>query len=170
MNIEEILSKYEPNRENILLILHELQGSKPNQFLSKEDIEGVAKYLGLPPSKVYETATFYGLFSTKPRGKYIVRVCASTPCHVEGAEEIIKTLEEVLVEGAEEIIKTLEEVLGIKIGETTEDGLFTLEEVSCLGICGVAPAMMVNEEAFGNLTPERAIEIINSFREREGEI
>jgi len=155
MNIEEILSKYEPNRENILLILHELQGSKPNQFLSKEDIEGVAKYLGLPPSKVYETATFYGLFSTKPRGKYIVRVCASTPCHVEGAEEIIKTLEE---------------VLGIKIGETTEDGLFTLEEVSCLGICGVAPAMMVNEEAFGNLTPERAIEIINSFREREGEI
>ncbi len=155
MNIEEILSKYEPKRENILLILHELQGSKPNQFLSKEDIEGVAKYLGLPPSKVYETATFYGLFSTKPRGKYIVRVCASTPCHVEGAEEIIKTLEE---------------VLGIKIGETTEDGLFTLEEVSCLGICGVAPAMMVNEEAFGNLTPERAIEIINSFREREGEI
>ena len=155
MNIEEILSKYEPNRENILLILHELQDSKPNQFLSKEDIEGVAKYLGLPPSKVYETATFYGLFSTKPRGKYIVRVCASTPCHVEGAEEIIKTLEE---------------VLGIKIGETTEDGLFTLEEVSCLGICGVAPAMMVNEEAFGNLTPERAIEIINSFREREGEI
>ena len=155
MNIEEILSKYEPNRENILLILHELQGSKPNQFLSKEDIEGVAKYLGLPSSKVYETATFYGLFSTKPRGKYIVRVCASTPCHVEGAEEIIKTLEE---------------VLGIKIGETTEDGLFTLEEVSCLGICGVAPAMMVNEEAFGNLTPKRAIEIINSFREREGEI
>ena len=155
MNIEEILSKYEPKRENILLILHELQDSKPNQFLSKEDIEGVARYLGLSPSKVYETATFYGLFSTKPRGKYIVRVCASTPCHVEGAEEIIRTLEE---------------VLGIKIGETTEDGLFTLEEVSCLGICGVAPAMMVNEEAFGNLTPERAIEIINSFREREGEL
>ncbi|MGC8971335.1 MAG: NADH-quinone oxidoreductase subunit NuoE [bacterium] len=154
MNIEEVLLKYEPRRENILLILHELQNSKPNQFLSKEDIEGVARYLGLPISKVYETATFYGLFSTKPRGKYIVRVCASTPCHVEGAEEIIKTLEE---------------TLGIKLGETTEDGLFTLEEVSCLGICGVAPAMMINEEAFGNLTSERAIEIINSFREREGE-
>lgn len=154
MNIEEVLLKYEPKRENILLILHELQNSKSNQFLSKEDIESVARYLGLPPSKVYETATFYGLFSTKPRGKYIVRVCASTPCHVEGAEEIIKTLEE---------------TLGIKLGETTEDGLFTLEEVSCLGICGVAPAMMINEEAFGNLTPERAVEIINSFREREGE-
>jgi len=154
MNIEEVLLKYEPKRENILLILHELQNSKSNQFLSKEDIESVARYLGLPPSKVYETATFYGLFSTKPRGKYIVRVCVSTPCHVEGAEEIKKTLEE---------------TLGIKLGETTEDGLFTLEEVSCLGICGVAPAMMINEEAFGNLTPERAIEIINSFREREGE-
>lgn len=154
MNIEEILSKYEPKRENILLILHELQDSKPEHFLSKEDIETVAKYLNLPSSKVYETATFYGLFSTKPRGKYIIRVCVSTPCHVEGAEEVLNTLEE---------------VLGIKPGETTEDGLFTLEEVSCLGICGVAPAMMVNEEAFGNLTPERAIEIINSFKGKEEE-
>lgn len=154
MNIEEVLSKYEPKRENILLILHELQNLKSNQFLSREDIESVAKYLNLPPSKVYETATFYGLFSTKPRGKYIIRLCVSTPCHVEGADEVLKTLEE---------------TLGIKIGETTEDGLFTLEEVSCLGICGVAPAMMVNEEAFGNLTPERAIEIINSFKEKEEE-
>lgn len=154
MNIEEVLSKYEPKRENILLILHELQNLKPNQFLSREDIESVAKYLNLPPSKVYETATFYGLFSTKPRGKYIIRVCASTPCHVEGAEEILNTLEE---------------TLGIKVGETTKDGLFTLEEVSCLGICGVAPAMMINEEAFGNLTPERAVEIINSFKEKEEE-
>ncbi|MCX7795692.1 MAG: NADH-quinone oxidoreductase subunit NuoE [bacterium] len=154
MNIEEVLSKYEPKRENILLILHEIQNSKSNQFLSREDIESVAKYLNLPPSKVYETATFYGLFSTKPRGKYIIRVCVSTPCHVEGAEKILETLEE---------------TLGIKVGETTEDGLFTLEEVSCLGICGVAPAMMINEEAFGNLTSERAIEIINSFKEKEEE-
>ncbi len=154
MNIEEVLSKYEPKRENILLILHEIQNLKPNQFLSGEDIESVAKYLNLPPSKVYETATFYGLFSTKPRGKYIIRVCASTPCHVEGSEEILNTLEE---------------TLGIKVGETTKDGLFTLEEVSCLGICGVAPVMMINEEAFGNLTPERAVEIINSFKEKEEE-
>lgn len=151
MGIEEVLSKYEPKMENILLILHELQNSKPDQFLSKEDFEGVARYLNLPVSKVYETATFYGLFSTKPRGKYIIRVCVSTPCHVEGANEVLKTLEE---------------SLQIKPGETTEDGLFTLEEVSCLGICGVAPAMMINEEAFGNLTPERVIEIVNSFKER----
>ncbi len=151
MGIEEVLSKYEPKMENILLILHELQNSKPNQFLSKEDFEGVARYLNLPVSKVYETATFYGLFSTKSRGKYIIRVCVSTPCHVEGANEVLETLEE---------------LLQIKPGETTEDGLFTLEEVSCLGICGVAPAMMINEEAFGNLTPERVVEIINSFKER----
>lgn len=151
MGIEEVLSKYEPKMENILLILHELQNSKPDQFLSKEDFEGVARYLNLPVSKVYETATFYGLFSTKPRGKYIIRVCVSTPCHVEGANEVLKTLEE---------------SLQIKPGETTEDGLFTLEEVSCLGICGVAPAMMINEEAFGNLTPERVVEIVNSFKER----
>lgn len=151
MGIEEVLSKYEPKMENILLILHELQNSKPNQFLSKEDFEGVARYLGLPVSKVYETATFYGLFSTKPRGRYIIRVCTSTPCHVEGAQNIIETLEE---------------FLNIKVGETTQDGLFTLEEVSCLGICGVAPAMMINEEAFGNLTPEKVVEIISSFKER----
>lgn len=151
MGIEEVLSKYEPKRENILLILHELQNSKPEQYLSKEDFEGVAKYLNLPPSEVYETATFYGLFSPKPRGRYIIRVCVSTPCHVEGANEVLEALEE---------------FLQIKPGETTKDGLFTLEEVSCLGICGVAPAMMINEEAFGNLTPERVIEIINSFKER----
>jgi len=151
MGIEEILSKYEPKMENILLILHELQNARPGQFLSREDFEGVAKYLNLPLSKVYETATFYGLFSTRPRGRYIIRVCVSTPCYVEGSEEVMKTIEG---------------LLRIKPGETTEDGLFTLEEVSCLGICGVAPAMMINEEAFGNLTSERVAEIINSFRER----
>jgi NADH-quinone oxidoreductase E subunit len=152
MSIEEILNRYEPNMENILLILHDLQNSKSTQYLSHEDMMKVGEYLKLPVSKVYETVTFYGLFSTKPRGKYIVRVCVSTPCHVEGSQEVLETLKE---------------LLGIEDGETTEDGLFTLEEVSCLGICGVAPAMMINEEAFGNLTPERVKEIIMNFRERE---
>jgi len=152
MNVEQILTKYEPKMENILLILHDLQNSKPTQHLSPEDIMKVAEYIKLPISKVYETATFYGLFSTEPRGKYIVRVCVSTPCYVEGAQEVLEALKE---------------TLGIEHRETTEDGLFTLEEVSCLGICGVAPAMMVNEEAFGNLTPERVREIIMNFRERE---
>jgi NADH-quinone oxidoreductase E subunit len=152
MSIEEILNRYEPRMENILLILHDLQDAKPDQYLSNEDMTKVAEYLRLPVSKVYETATFYGLFSTEPRGKYIIRVCVSTPCHVEGSPKIIETLKE---------------ILGIVPGETTEDGLFTLEEVSCLGICGVAPAMIINEEAFGNLTPERVKEIIENLRERE---
>ncbi len=105
--------------------------------------------MNLPYSYVHGVATFYSMFSLKPRGKYIIRVCESPTCHLMGSSDVII-----------ELAKTL----GVGIGETTKDGLFTLELTSCIGVCGVAPAMMINEEVFGNLTPERVQQIIEEKR------
>ncbi len=147
--MKEILEKYEKKSENLLAILHELQDSKEEHYLSKEDLKAVSEYLGLPLSTVHGVATFYSMYAFKPRGKYVIRVCQSPPCHLMGSTTISK-----------ELMK----ILGIKFGETTKDGLFTLEMSSCLGVCGVAPAIMINNKVYGNLTPERLKSIIEEKR------
>ncbi|HDM70823.1 MAG TPA: NAD(P)H-dependent oxidoreductase subunit E, partial [Thermotogales bacterium] len=88
-------------------------------------------------------------FSTKPKGKHIIRVCESLPCHVTGGREIVETLKK---------------ILGIDFGETTSDGLFTLETTGCLGLCGVSPVIMIDDEFYGDLTPEKVEEIIEEYR------
>jgi len=98
---------------------------------------------------VYELATFYSMYSTKPRGKYLVRYCESLPCHVVGGREVKEALEE---------------TIGIKTGETSKDGLFTLESSSCLGLCGVGPVIMINGETYGNLTSTKVKEIVKRYR------
>ncbi len=147
--MKEILEKYERKSDNLLAILHELQDSKEEHYLSKEDLKAVSEYLGLPLSTVHGVATFYSMYAFKPRGKYIIRVCQSPPCHLMGSTTISK-----------ELMK----ILGIKFGETTKDKLFTLEMSSCLGVCGVAPAIMINDKVYGNLTPERLKSIIEEKR------
>lgn len=147
--LREILQRFEPKRENLLDILHAIQQASSTNNLSKEDIEAVAKYIGITPAEVYGTATFYTMFSTKPRGKHIIRVCTSTACHLLGGKTVLEALKK---------------ELGIDVGDTTKDGLFTLEISSCLGICGVAPAMMIDEIAYGNLTPEKIREIIDQYK------
>ncbi len=149
VNIDRIIRRYEPKREYILDMLHDIQDASPTKSLSPEAMEKVAEYLGIPVSEVYGTATFYSMFSPRPRGKHIIRVCVSPPCHAAGKEEILATLKE---------------ELGIEVGETTDDGLFTLETSSCLGVCGVAPVIMIDDTVYGNLTPERVKEIIASYR------
>lgn len=147
--LREILGKFEPRRENLLDILHAIQEVSPTNSLSKEDIEAVARYVGITPAEVYGTATFYTMFSVKPRGKHIIRVCASTACHLLGGETVLDALKK---------------ELGVDVGDTTKDGLFTLEISSCLGICAVAPAMMIDEIAYGNLTPDKIKNIIDQYR------
>jgi len=149
--IESVRKERLEERDILINVLHKMQ-KHFNNFIPPEAVEIVAKECGVPLSKVYEVLTFYTMFSTKPRGKYIIRVCASLPCHVTGGREIVETLKE---------------VLGIDFGETTEDGLFTLEKTSCLGLCGVSPVIMVNEDFYGNLTPERVREIIEEIRKKE---
>jgi NADH-quinone oxidoreductase E subunit len=147
---EQILKKFEPRLDNILYILHDLQDNNPQHYLAKEDIEKCATYLNIPFSYVHGVVTFYSMFSLTPRGRYIIRLCESPPCHLMGFESLLEYLKK---------------KLKVDVGETTSDGAFTLELTSCLGICGVAPALMVNEEMVGNLTPERLDAILEERRQ-----
>lgn len=137
-------------RDMLINALHQIQDRFGN-YIPVEAAKVVAEELNLPESKVYEVLTFYTMFSTKPRGKYIIRVCVNLPCHVTGGRQIVETLKE---------------TLGIDFDQTTKDGLFTLERTSCLGLCGVAPVIMVNDEYYGDLTPKKVKEIIENLRAR----
>jgi NADH-quinone oxidoreductase E subunit len=147
---ETILKRFEPRLDNILYILHDLQDNNPQHYLSKEDIAKCADYLNIPYSYVHGVITFYSMYSLKPRGRYIIRLCDSPPCHLMGSESLLDYLKK---------------KLKVDIGETTADGVFTLELTSCLGICGVAPALMINEEMVGNLTPEKVDAILEERRQ-----
>jgi len=147
--VKELLEKYPPSMESLLDILHELQDAEPQHYLTRDALRAVAEYLDVPLSDVVSTATFYSMYSLTPRGRHIVRICVSPPCQLVGAESLL------------EILCT---ELGIATGETTSDGVFTLETTSCLGVCGVAPAMMVDSELYGNLTKEKVVRVIADVR------
>lgn len=149
MKPDKILKRYERSGDNLLAILHDIQDASPERYLSDADLRAAADYLRLPYSFVHGVASFYTMYSLKPRGKNLIRVCQSPPCHLLGSSTISR-----------ELIK----LLGIGFGETTADRLFTLEMTSCLGVCGVAPAMMVNDRVYGNLTAERIAGIIDDLR------
>jgi len=147
-DVEEILSRYEKEETPLLCILEDIQ--EQWGYLPRDVLGYVARRLGIPSSTVYGVATFYAFLEVRPVGKYVIRVCKSTPCHVREATNVLEALKR---------------ELGIREGETTKDGKFTLEVTSCLGVCGVAPAMMVNDVTYGNLTEERIREILALYRE-----
>lgn len=149
MTREEVMRKYPRSGDNLIAILHDLQDNCEWNYLSTHDLQAVADYLRCPYSFVHGVATFYTMFSLEPRGKNVIRVCQSPPCHLMGATTISTELEK---------------LLGIGFGETTPDRLFSLEMTSCLGVCGVAPAMMINDQVYGNLTVERLKQIIDAKR------
>ena len=146
---ETILTKFGPDLNNILFILHDLQDNNPKHYVAREDIEACADYLNVPYSYVHGVATFYTMFSLTPRGRNIIRLCDSPPCHLMGSTSALDYLKQ---------------KLGVEVGQTTPDGAFTLELASCLGVCGVAPAVMINDEMFGKLTPERIDSILEERR------
>jgi NADH-quinone oxidoreductase subunit E len=146
---QEIVRRFPSSLDNILYILHDLQDNNVQRYLAKDDLKVCADYLKVPYSYVHSVASFYTMFSLKPRGRNIIRLCESPPCHLMGSESLLDYLKS---------------SLSVKIGETTKDGAFTLELTSCLGVCGVAPAMMLNDEMFGNLTPEKVDAILDRRR------
>ena len=145
----EICSKYAPDKDNLICILHEIQNSHPQHYISEEAVQTVAEYLGVPANHIYGVLTFYTMYSTKPRGQNIIRLCESPHCYIKGSENILHKL------------MTL---LDIEVGETTKDGCFTLELCACLGVCGNAPVMMINNDVYGDLTEEKVEEIIEKVR------
>lgn len=148
MTKARILQKYPPQMENVLLILHALQNSNPYNYLSKKDLRLVAAYLNATLATIYGIASYYTMFSLRPRGKHIIRICRSPVCHQAGALDL----------SAE-----LTRILKIDLGETTTDRQFTLETSECLGQCDVAPAMMVDEGVYGNLTRKKIEAVIRRY-------
>ena len=115
-----------------------------------EDVQNIiAKGLDIPVSDVYGVATFYAQFNLEPKGKYIISVCLGTACYVKGAQLVLDELEK---------------VLGVPAGSTTPDGLFTLNATRCLGACGLAPVIMVNDDVYGRLTPDQVAGVIEKYR------
>ena len=143
----QILDRHQRNPSKLIPILQEVQAVY--RYLPEDVLTFVATSLDLSPARVYGVATFYSLFTLKPKGKYLIRVCNGTACHVKGSMGIY---------GA--IVKKL----GLAEGQdSTSDMLFTVETVNCLGACGLSPAMVINDEVFGQLTPQRVSDIIDEI-------
>jgi len=151
MERAEILKKFRPEHNNMLGLLHALQDNNPNNYLDTEDLKTVAEYFNTTLSHVYGVATYYTMFSVKPRGKYIIRACNSPVCDMEGSVNILEELNS---------------LLGINPGETTEDKIFTLELTECLGQCDKAPVMMINKEIYGSLDRKRVANIIKKYKNK----
>ncbi|SDE74033.1 NADH-quinone oxidoreductase subunit NuoE [Sporomusa acidovorans] len=144
--LEEILAKFQGVKGALIPVLQEAQNAYG--YLPKEVIQFIAEKLAIPVSQIYGVVTFYSQFHLNPRGKNIVRVCQGTACHVRGAKAILKALED---------------NLQIKAGGTTPDLKFTLETVACIGACGLAPVMMVNDDTHGRLTPQIIPELLAKY-------
>lgn len=149
----QILEKYDHQPSKLIPILQEVQ--REYRYLPEEVLSFLATGLKLSPARVFGVATFYSHFALKPKGKYVIRLCDGTACHVK--DSLL-------------IYEALRRHLGLEEGqETTPDLLFTLEKVSCLGACGLAPVVVINEEVHGQVTPEKAIALVNEIRVREEE-
>jgi NADH-quinone oxidoreductase subunit E len=134
-------------RGNLITILQKVQAKEGYLPASKLDL--VSKQTGVPLSEIYSVATFYSQFRLKPIGKHQIMVCNGTACHVKGGHEVLKMLQK---------------ELNIEPGETTEDRLFTLDTVACLGSCFLAPVMMIDGEYFGNLDADGAVAVLEKYR------
>ena len=148
-----ILDTYDRDPSKIIPILQAIQ--EEYRFLPEEVMTYVATALDVSPAKVYGVATFYSHFSLEPKGAYVIKVCDGTACHVKGSGKLVDALRGKL--GLTEKKKT------------TDDMLFTVETVSCLGACGLAPVMLVNERVYGQVTSQRAEEILTEYARMEDE-
>lgn len=146
-HIEELKKRYLKPDSVILEALYMVQ--EKYGFISQEGMKYVAQLLGIAEQQVLGVVTFYTMFNTKPIGKYHIQVCTNVSC---------------MLKGAYELMKSLEDKLGIKKGETTSDGMFTISEVECLGSCGTAPTVQINYDYYENLTPEKLSQIIEELK------
>ena len=144
--LDEIIAKHKEERGALIPILHEAQ--EVFGYLPYEVQERIAEGLGISMAKVYGVVTFYSQFSLKKKGKYKINVCMGTACYVKGANDILG--------------KFLER-LSIGVGECTSDGKFSLDSCRCIGACGLAPVVTINDEVYGRLTPEQVDEIMNQY-------
>ena len=148
--IDEILQANDNSATNLISILQQIQGKY--RYLSQEVMEYVAKKLQISPAKIYSVATFYENFSLEPKGKYVFRVCDGTACHVRKSTAVINALRG---------------ELGLINQDTTDDLMFTIETVSCLGACGLAPVLTLNDVVYPAMTPDKVKALIKEIKEKE---
>jgi len=147
-----ILDSYRGQPDALITVLEEIQHHYG--YLPQQQLEYTARELGFPLSRIYGVVTFYNLFQFSPPGRYQVRVCKGTACHVGHSDAILKHLKE---------------KLGIEEDATTSDGLFTLQTVACVGACSLAPVQVVNERTYARMTPEKAWEALEHLRAEAGQ-
>ena len=148
-----ILEKYEGVPGSLIAILQEAQ--ETYSYLPMEVLELIAERTGTPIASIIGVATFYAQFRLEPVGKYLIMLCQGTACHVNGSE---------LISAA------ISDELGIEDGQTTEDGLFSLKHVACLGCCSLSPVMMINGSTYGSLTPDKAKKVLRQLAAEGGEV
>ncbi|RKY05673.1 NADH-quinone oxidoreductase subunit NuoE [Candidatus Poribacteria bacterium] len=144
--VDEIIDRHEGERGSLIPILQDIQDVFG--YLPKEALERVSRRLKIPMSRVFGVVTFYSQFYLQPRGRHTIKLCMGTACHVRGAPRVLQRIKE---------------VLGIDEGETTPDLKFTLEIVRCLGTCFLAPVMMIDNNYYGKLTPQRVERILKEY-------
>ena len=148
--VDKVLEEYAGTPGSLIAILQKAQAIYG--YLPADVIYRIAEKTGDSPAKVMGVATFYTQFRLEPVGKYMLMLCQGTACHVNGSERIAAAIQE---------------ELGIGDGDTTEDGLFSVKHVACLGCCSLSPVMMINEDTYGSLTPDKALSIIREIRAKE---
>ena len=149
--LNDVLEKYADVKGSLISILQKTQ--EIYGYIPIDAVYHISERTGLTPAKILGVATFYSQFRFPAVGKHLIMVCKGTACYVNGAERIIDAIQE---------------ELGIGNNETTADGLFSLSVVSCLGCCSLAPVMMINEDTYGSLTPDKVKKILREIREKEG--
>jgi len=149
--VQTILKKYpDTGRDNLIPILQDIQSN--DGYLSKDSIIEVGKHLQMPTSKIFGVATFYNQFRFEPYGKYHIQVCRGTACHVLGSKTVLQELEK---------------NLKIKAGQTSRDGLFSIEVVACIGACGLAPVITVNGEFHAKVTAQSIARLLEEYKAME---
>lgn len=144
---KQIVEEHKDKKGALIPILHEIQSLYG--YLPEEALHIVAKELKIGMSEIYGVTTFYSLFRLEPKGEHTIRVCMGTACYVKGAQNIVDKLNS---------------VLNVPVGKTTEDGKFTLEIARCLGSCGLAPVMMIDNRVYGKVTPDDIIKILEEYK------
>lgn len=152
--VDAVLLEYGNEQKNLITVLQNVQAQY--RYLPREIIEYIADKMGISLAKIYSVATFYENFSLEAKGKYVIKICDGTACHVRKSIPILEKVRDVLGVSSEK--------------PTTSDMMFTVETVSCLGACGLAPVMTVNDKVYPSMTPEKAVELLERVRKGEEDI
>jgi len=146
--LEAILKKYNKgDKSQLIQMLNEVQDTFG--YITKDSQKALSEFLEMPMAEIYGVITFYSRFTTEPKGKYNIAICLGTACFVKGSEKILERAKQ---------------ILGIDVGQTTEDGMFSIEATRCIGACGLAPVFTVNDEVYGKATVKMVEEVIEKYK------